>query len=62
MGWGVRLVEAVVFGCIPVIVQDGMHQPFDEYLDYSQFSLRVRASSRRASIPSQTVPCRDSII
>ena len=46
-GWGVRLVQAVANGCVPVIVQDQVHQPGDDVLNYASFSLRLR----RADIP-----------
>ena len=40
-GWGRRTTLAAMFGCIPVIVQDGVSQPFDELLPYHKFSIRV---------------------
>ncbi|KAI8471154.1 MAG: exostosin family-domain-containing protein [Monoraphidium minutum] len=40
-GWGVRLSEAVAAGCVPVIVQDGVQQPYEDLLPYAAFSLRL---------------------
>ena len=31
-GWGNRIVYAMVSGCIPLIIQDGIHQPYDDIL------------------------------
>lgn len=28
-GWGLRLVQAVQHGCIPVVVQDSVYQPYE---------------------------------
>jgi hypothetical protein len=41
-GWGIRLAEVMVEGCIPVIVQDNVTQPWEEMLPYDRFSLRVK--------------------
>ncbi|KAK3280519.1 hypothetical protein CYMTET_11642 [Cymbomonas tetramitiformis] len=41
-GWGIRLVEAVLFGCIPVIIQDNVTQPFEEVLSYRKFAVRLQ--------------------
>ncbi len=40
-GWGIRIVHAMACGCVPLIVQDGVHQPFDDVLPYHEFSLRL---------------------
>ena len=40
-GWGSRLYSAMVAGCVPVIIQDGVHQPYDDVIPYHKFSLRV---------------------
>lgn len=40
-GWGLRLVEAMQNGCIPLIIQDGVRQPGDGYLPYNDFSVRI---------------------
>jgi Exostosin family len=31
----------MVKGCIPVIIQDGVHQPFETVLPYWRFSVRL---------------------
>ncbi|GAX86293.1 hypothetical protein CEUSTIGMA_g13705.t1 [Chlamydomonas eustigma] len=41
-GWGLRLSIAVTHACIPVIIQDHVHQPFEDILPYQQFSVRLR--------------------
>lgn len=40
-GWGVRVVIAMTAGCIPLIIQDGVHQPYEDLLPYADFSLRL---------------------
>uniref|UniRef100_A0A7S0R4X8 Exostosin GT47 domain-containing protein n=1 Tax=Chlamydomonas leiostraca TaxID=1034604 RepID=A0A7S0R4X8_9CHLO len=40
-GWGMRLVTYAAHGCIPLIIQDAVPQPFEELLPYDQFSLRA---------------------
>eukprot|EP00850_Spirogloea_muscicola_P019513 SM000192S04908 [mRNA] locus=s192:268840:274943:+ [translate_table: standard] len=40
-GFSARMEDAVMHGCIPVIVQDGIHLPFENFLDYASFSVRI---------------------
>ena len=40
-GWSSRVDDAVRHGCIPVILMDGVHMPFETLLNYSAFSVRV---------------------
>ncbi|KAG2493459.1 hypothetical protein HYH03_008276 [Edaphochlamys debaryana] len=40
-GFGVRLTEAMIAGCVPIIVQDHQYQPLWDVLPYEEFSLRV---------------------
>ncbi|KAK7281760.1 hypothetical protein RIF29_10016 [Crotalaria pallida] len=39
-----RLFDAIVSHCVPVIISDEIELPFEDVLDYSDFSLFVRAS------------------
>ncbi|KAK7304626.1 hypothetical protein VNO77_42510 [Canavalia gladiata] len=39
-----RLFDAIVSHCVPVIISDEIELPFEDVLDYSEFSLFVRAS------------------
>jgi hypothetical protein len=41
-GWGLRLPIAVTHACVPVIIQDHVHQPFEDILPYHHFSVRLR--------------------
>lgn len=41
---GSRIVETMVAGCIPVIVQDGVFQPGHDVLPYEAFSVRTPPS------------------
>lgn len=40
-GFGVRISYAMVTGCVPVIIQDGVRQPLDDVLPYWRFSIRL---------------------
>ncbi|KAK3243345.1 hypothetical protein CYMTET_46992 [Cymbomonas tetramitiformis] len=40
-GWGMRFGEAVVAGCIPVLIQDNTTEVFEEILPYDRFTVRI---------------------
>ena len=40
-GWSGRFEDAVLHGCIPVILQDGVHTPWESVLDAPSYALRV---------------------
>lgn len=39
-----RLFDAIVSHCVPMIISDEIELPFEDVLDYSEFSVFVRAS------------------
>lgn len=39
-----RLFDAIVSHCVPVVISDEIELPFEDVLDYSEFSIFVRAS------------------
>lgn len=39
-----RLFDAIVSHCVPVIISDDIELPFEDVLDYSEFSIFIRAS------------------
>lgn len=47
-GWGIRLVWSIALGCIPVVFASRVRQPWDDLVEYGDFSVRVR----RDQIPS----------
>ncbi|KAG2424862.1 hypothetical protein HYH02_015125 [Chlamydomonas schloesseri] len=58
-GWSARLEDAVLHGCVPVIVMDNVSAVFEEQLDFSSFSIRVgEAEAELAYLPErlQSVP------
>jgi hypothetical protein len=40
-GWGIRLTQTLLLGCVPVIIQPHVFQPFEDVLDYDAFSVRL---------------------
>lgn len=40
-GWGNRLLQAMLAGCVPIIVQEHVMHPYDDVLPYETFSLRL---------------------
>lgn len=44
-GFGDRLAAAVLHGCVPLIIQPGVRQPYDDVLAYDAFALRVGADA-----------------
>ncbi|GAX80858.1 hypothetical protein CEUSTIGMA_g8293.t1 [Chlamydomonas eustigma] len=40
-GFGIRLSMAVVHGCIPVVIQDHVFQPFEDIIPYEEMSVRI---------------------
>jgi hypothetical protein len=41
-GWGKRNVLAAIMGCVPVVISDGIYQPFEPQLNWTSFGLRVK--------------------
>ena len=39
-GWSARFPDAMLHGCIPVIIMDNTHGPYENILDYSQVTTR----------------------
>ena len=50
-GWGLRLSWAMANGCIPVIIQNQVFQPFEELLPYEEFSVRLGVKDVPKIIP-----------
>ncbi|KAG2489763.1 hypothetical protein HYH03_011714 [Edaphochlamys debaryana] len=52
-GFGIRLTEAMLSGCIPVIIQDTVYQPYeaDGILPYHKFSVRLPKSDIPNIVP-----------
>lgn len=50
-GWSVRLYEALMSRCIPVIIADNTLLPFERFIDWTEFSVRV-AESDLDKLPS----------
>jgi len=43
-GWGQRVFEAILTGCIPVIMQSDNVQPFEDILPWSEFAVMLNES------------------
>ena len=44
LGWGIRLVQAMMLGCIPVVIQPGVHQYYQDFLPYRKWVSQPRAT------------------
>jgi len=59
-GWGIRLSQLMAQGCVPVIVQDGVSQPWEDMLPYEEFSVRIpqrripQIAALLAAVPDET--------
>eukprot|EP00850_Spirogloea_muscicola_P008664 SM000046S16445 [mRNA] locus=s46:710421:716713:- [translate_table: standard] len=40
-GFSARMEDAILHGCIPVIIQDGIQLPFENVLDFNGFTVRI---------------------
>lgn len=40
--WSPRIVEAVAYGCVPVIIADNIRLPYSHAIDWSNMSLNIR--------------------
>ncbi|GFR52399.1 hypothetical protein Agub_g14911 [Astrephomene gubernaculifera] len=47
-GWSPRAEDAILHGCVPLVVMDGVHAVFESLLDWESFSLRIRESALEA--------------
>jgi hypothetical protein len=43
-GWGIRTNIYMAHGCVPVIIQDHVFQPYEDVLPYERFTVRLRKS------------------
>ncbi len=44
-GWSARAEDAVLHGCIPLIVMDNVHAVFESILELDDFSVRIKESA-----------------
>jgi hypothetical protein len=44
-GWSPRAEDAILHGCIPVIIMDEVHAVYESILDWDGFSLRINQDS-----------------
>ncbi|KAL5981976.1 hypothetical protein ACLOJK_016043 [Asimina triloba] len=41
-GWSGRMEDCILRGCIPVVIQDGIFLPYENFLNYDSFVVRIR--------------------
>ncbi|GIL54494.1 hypothetical protein Vafri_10025 [Volvox africanus] len=41
-GWSARAEDAILHGCVPLVVMDEVHAVFESVLDWESFSIRIR--------------------
>ncbi len=44
-GWSARAEDAVLHGCIPVVIMDNVHAVLESALDWDSFALRINERS-----------------
>ena len=44
-GWSARAEDAVLHGCVPVVIMDRVHAVWEPQLDWPSFSVRVNESA-----------------
>tara|TARA_A100001015_G_scaffold119590_1_gene132601 strand:- start:345 stop:1019 length:675 start_codon:yes stop_codon:yes gene_type:complete len=42
--WSRRFFDSVALGCIPVVIADNIELPFEEFIDYRKFTVKVMES------------------
>ncbi|KAG2431439.1 hypothetical protein HXX76_009454 [Chlamydomonas incerta] len=50
-GYSGRGEDAVLHGCIPLIIMDGVHAVFESIIDWSAFSIRIAESAVNEQLP-----------
>ncbi len=66
--FSIRLLEAMSFGCIPVVLSDGWVLPFDRTVDWSGLSLHVpeaeieQAVARLRALPASRIAAMQSAV
>ncbi|EFJ52271.1 acetylglucosaminyltransferase [Volvox carteri f. nagariensis] len=45
-GWSARAEDAILHGCVPLVVMDGVHAVFESILDWDSFSIRIREDNQ----------------
>lgn len=50
-GWSSRAEDAILHGCVPVVIMDNVHATYESILEWDLFGLRVRESAL-ASLPA----------
>ncbi len=43
-GWSSRAEDAILHGCIPVVIMDEVHAVYESILDWDMFSVRIKES------------------
>ncbi|XP_078442215.1 uncharacterized protein LOC144711931 isoform X2 [Wolffia australiana] len=41
-GWSGRMEDSILNGCIPVVIQDGIFLPYENFLNYESFVVRIK--------------------
>lgn len=40
-GWSGRMEDSILQGCIPLVIQDGIYLPYENFLNYESFAVRI---------------------
>ncbi|GFR42914.1 hypothetical protein Agub_g3913, partial [Astrephomene gubernaculifera] len=50
-GWSARAEDAILHGCIPLVLMDGVHAVFESILEWDAFSVRLREEAVNEHLP-----------
>ncbi|KAG2491270.1 hypothetical protein HYH03_010277 [Edaphochlamys debaryana] len=50
-GWSARAEDAILHGCIPLVIMDGVHAAFESIIEWDAFALRVREEAVNEDLP-----------
>lgn len=66
--WTFRMYEAIILGCIPVIIADNIELPYEDVLDYRAFTVKILESEVTTlkkiltSIPAKVIQEKQSML
>eukprot|EP00198_Chlamydomonas_reinhardtii_P007427 XP_001696764.1 exostosin-like glycosyltransferase [Chlamydomonas reinhardtii] len=50
-GWSARAEDAILHGCIPLVIMDGVHAVFESIVEWDAFAVRIREEAVNEDLP-----------